>query len=146
MSSRFGAQLRNIVKQCADAVGISVTIGRQELIAASPQESYGLDDGHEGYDDQAATGYTLNAVPSPLDLATLPGDLIGVEMGGYRLPAEDCVFPPSRGMTLTINEGPEAGTVLKIMHIGRSAAGASYDIHTAVPEGAAGVLSSGAES
>lgn len=146
MSSRFGARLRGVPKQVVDAIGIEVTIGREELEAASPQESYGLDDGHEGYDDQNATAYTLNAIESPVDLSVLPGDLINVELQNFRVPAEDCVFPPTRRMTLTINEGPEIGTVLRVMHAHRSAAGASYDIYTAVPEGSEGVLSSGAES
>jgi len=143
---RFAAQLRDVPKKCVDAVGISVSITRNELAAASPQDGYGLDDGHEGYDAQNATGFTFNVVPAPVDLTELPGDLLGVELRKFRGPSEDCDFPPSRGMTLTINDGPETGTVLQIQHVPRSVAGASCDIYTGVPEGAAGVLSSGSES
>jgi len=146
MMGRFASQLRNLPKKCADAVGISVTVGRQELVAGSPQQSYGLDDGHEGYDPQGAVAFNLIVVPSPIDLSVLPGELIGMELCKFRGPTEECAFPPTRNMTLTINEGPEVGTIVKILHVGRSVAGASYDIYTAVGEGSAGVLSSGAES
>ena len=135
------AGIRGLIGRVASGLGETVSIQRDEPSGASPQASYSLGSGTMG--TSLAGTFDVTAIRAPVDFASLPGRLVGVEVQRWRIERSACDFPPAQGDWLTPEGGASGGQAMLIAHVGHSAAGSAYDVYTKATAGAGGLDSSG---